>query len=482
MIKSIRKNLSLKVFLFTFVLLMGASLLTYLFISWAMPITYKASQSAMLNADVEELAYQLKDMSKEEGAEILAKFSLKHGVDVILNDEYGSSLSPAKDSNTSSRNSYTLVSEDMEAVDVAEAEDVNTAVGYSFTFKDDEVMYTLLIKGSMRAVNQAVEALKKIWPWLVLAVFVISVLSSLFYSRYLTKPIIKMSAIAQKMSDLEFDWRCDEERKDEIGSLAVSLNELSEKLSFALTSLKQANQSLQNDIDQERALEEQRLEFFTAVSHELKTPLTVLKGQLEGMSDKVGVYEDRDKYLRHSLKVVERMEDLVSQIVMISRMENADFDLHKECFDLGELCHECITQCQEFALSRQQHWQIDIEDSLMLIGNYSLMKKAIDNILCNAIAYSPQYANITVHVYKHADGMFFECINSDTKIPETSLPHLFETFYRVEQSRSRSSGGSGLGLYLVKLILNAHHAAAAIQNIDEGVCFTISFQANYYKM
>lgn len=154
-----------------------------------------------------------------------------------------------------------MLTDDLESIDIAPSDEIDTAVGFSFTFKGDSTTYTLIAKGSMKAVNQAVEALKKTWPWLVLSVFIISILSSWFYSRYLTRPIVQISAIARKMSELEFDWRCDDKRRDEIGSLGGSLNELSERLSEAMNELKRTNQALQADIDRERELEEQRLAF-----------------------------------------------------------------------------------------------------------------------------------------------------------------------------------------------------------------------------
>lgn len=475
MIKAIKSNLSLKVFMITFVLLMSASMLTYLFISWTMPITYKAAQSEVLSADAEALAAALNQHTLEESAQLLEEFSQRHSVEVQLSDNQGNLLTPAKDKTFDSKYNAFLLTDDLESIDIAPSDEIDTAVGFSFTFKGDSTTYTLIAKGSMKAVNQAVEALKKTWPWLVLSVFIISILSSWFYSRYLTRPIVQISAIARKMSELEFDWRCDDKRRDEIGSLGGSLNELSERLSEAMNELKRTNQALQADIDRERELEEQRLAFFTAVSHELKTPLTVLKGQLEGMSDGIGVYADRDKYLRRSLGVVNRMEELVAQIVAVSKMEKNDFDLQKDRFDLSLLCRECIEACHELALSRHAQWECVIEEELMVVGNRALMQKALDNILCNAIVYSPMHAKITVRVYQKEHFINFECVNSDTEIPAASLPHLFEAFYRVEQSRSRSSGGSGLGLYLVKLIADAHHAQADIQNTAKGVCFTLSF-------
>lgn len=159
------------------------------------------------------------------------------------------------------------------------------------TFSGSDKEYELYVLGAYRFVNQAVEAMNKILPWLIVVIVFISTLTAYLYSRYITRPVVRLSKISKKMSDLEFNWICDEKRNDEIGVLSSSLNELSQKLSTALSELKSANESLQKDIETERKLEQKRLEFFSAVSHELKTPITVMKGQLEGMMYQVGIYK-----------------------------------------------------------------------------------------------------------------------------------------------------------------------------------------------
>src|SRR5699024_5190268 len=138
---------------------------------------------------------------------------------------------------------------------------------------------------------------------ILLVLLAFSLLCAFFYSRYITRPIVRMSGIAGKMAVLDFHWECGEKRRDEIGKLGRSLDKLAQRLDAALADLESANQALRGEVEQERELDRQRMAFFNAASHELKTPVTILKGQLSGMLDGVGVYQDRDKYLLRSLQV-----------------------------------------------------------------------------------------------------------------------------------------------------------------------------------
>lgn len=157
-------------------------------------------------------------------------------------------------------------------------------------FAGQEENYTLYVTPRIEAENLAVQALVQMAPWLLLVLLAFSLLCAFFYSRYITRPIVRMSGIAGKMAQLDFQWSCGETRRDEIGQLGRSLDQMAQKLSAALTQLKTANEALRGEVEQERELERQRLAFFSAASHELKTPVTILKGQLAGMLDGVGVY------------------------------------------------------------------------------------------------------------------------------------------------------------------------------------------------
>ena len=179
------------------------------------------------------------------------------------------------------------------------------AIAAEVTFQGRSESYTLYVTPRIQAENLAVRALVQIAPWLLLVLLAFSLLCAFFYSRYITRPIVRMSGIAEKMAELDFHLECKEKRRDEIGKLGRSLDELARRLDTALTDLENANQALRSEVERERDLERQRMAFFHAASHELKTPVTILKGQLSGMLERVGVYRDRDKYLLRSLKVTE---------------------------------------------------------------------------------------------------------------------------------------------------------------------------------
>ena len=216
-------------------------------------------------------------------------------------------------------------------------------------------------------------------------------------------------------------------------------------------------------------MERQRSAFFSAASHELKTPVTILKGQLSGMLAQIGVYRDRDKYLARALQVTGRMESLIKEILIISRIEAGSFVLKTDTVNLSEIMERQLDE--ELLAQKGLHIEKHMASDVTIRGNRDLLTNALDNVLMNAILYSPQGASIRILLDAHT--MTIE--NTGVSIPEEALPQLFTPFYRVEQSRSRQSGGSGLGLYLVRLILELHNASCEIKNSEDGVVFSARF-------
>ena len=229
---------------------------------------------------------------------------------------------------------------------------------------------------------------------------------------------------------------------------------MAERLSAALAELEEANAALRGDMERARELERQRLAFFSAASHELKTPVTILKGQLSGMLDGVGVYRDREKYLARSLQVAGRMEALVGELLAVSRMES-DGASRREAVELS-----AMTAVEA------------LEPGLLVEGERALLGRAVENLLSNAALYSPEGAEIRVTAAARGAQVVLTVENTGARIPAEALPHLFEAFYRAEPSRSRATGGSGLGLYLVRMIVERHGGTCRIENSADGVRFT----------
>lgn len=250
------------------------------------------------------------------------------------------------------------------------------------------------------------------------------------------------------MSDMELDCQCDESRHDEIGVLAHSLNEMAANLFSTLTQLKTANYSLKQDIDKERELDRQRMMFFSVVSHELKTPITALQGQLEGMLRNYGSYKDRDKYLGRSLDITKSMEHMIQEIVTISQIDTADFILNRREFDFAEQVREAVAQYIDLMEQKELDLDINIDDRVIINADPKLTQKVLSNLLSNAVRYSPTREKICITLSSVDGSADFSISNTGVQISEEALPHIFEAFYRADHSRNRQTGGAAWGCIL----------------------------------
>ena len=243
----------------------------------------------------------------------------------------------------------------------------------------------------------------------------------------------------------------------------------------ALSELREANQKLQADIDMERQLERQRVEFFSAASHELKTPITIIKGQLQGMLYQVGRYKDRETYLAQSLEVTDNLEKMVQELLTISRLDTPGYAFNPSNIYFDKLIQNRLTANEDLFMQRELTVEKDISPEVCISGDLQLLQKVVDNLLGNAAAYSPAGERITVKAWQANEKAHLTIENTGVHIPDEDIPKLFEAFYRVEQSRNRQTGGTGLGLYIVKTILDLHGAAIIIENTAQGVMVSVQF-------
>ena len=352
----------------------------------------------------------------------------------------------------------------------------DSAITRSVRFADRDGVYSLSVTPRAEAENLAVQALKQIAPWLLLLLVMFSLLCALVYSRYITRPIVRLSGAAGRMAELDFGWKCEEQRRDEIGALGRSLNQMARRLSAALNELEAANRALRGEMEQEREMERQRTAFFSAASHELKTPVTILKGQLTGMLEGVDVYRDRDKYLLRSLRVAGRMEKLIQEMLAISRMESGTAAVERKPVELAALLEQQLALHDELLKQRGQRLASALTPGITVEGDASLLEKAVGNLLSHASLYSPEGADIRVWCGEAQGCAVLTVENTGVRIGEEALPHLFEAFYREDRSRNSRTGGSGLGLYLVRMILERHGARCDIENTPEGVKATVRFE------
>lgn len=491
-VNKIRGSLTVRIFAITTLILAAACAVTFGFLAWATPATYLTIVTSDLEKQTEQLVGDLSVTKYDDCGPLLDQFVVNVADVMVIGPDGNivntpSSLATmgvwetetyvvASTPDSQEVQTKTGTETDMDSVAVTATATGDLTV--PFAFQDREETYTLHVSPrSMAVTNQVLMALWKVAPQLAVALLVFSTLCAWFYSRYITRPIVRLRGISQKMANMEFTWQCNETRPDEIGQLGRNLDAMSVRLSTALVELRAANEALQRDIDRERAMERQRTAFFSAASHELKTPVTILKGQLSGMLAGVNVYQDRDKYLARSLAVTNRMENLIQEMLTVSRMERAEVRLKRDPVDLSALVSQQAAMLTDLTEQRKQTVECSVLPDLMVWGDKVLLERAIANLLSNASVHSPEGARIQMGLTEGETGPKLTVSNSGAAIPEPDLPHIFEAFYRVDSSRNRATGGSGLGLYLVSMILDRHGAVCHIENAAQGVLVTVEFTA-----
>ena len=473
LIKKIKSSLFAKVFIITALLLAGVSFLVYGVLAWFMPKTYSNESNGVLGEQTRAFIDKLSQISMEDSANLFDRFLENPNIDhmeLLGNNGQQVDLPTEKE---------TLASVD-DAVyetpgDPWDSGPDNIPVisgSYSFSFFGDNTEYTLVVYGAAGQVAELRRSFIRILPFLAFTVIIVSLISSWIFSRLITNPVLKISRISKEMSELKLDWQLDERRTDELGTLETSLNYLSRQLGATLKDLQDANKKLEADIEHEKALEQAQLDFFSAASHELKTPITVIKGQLEGMLLGIGAYKDHKKYLSRSLEIANTLETMVQELLTVSRLQTPNADYKSDYFDCVPIIQSYLKETEDLIVTRELQINLDLPDAVFVNGNKFLIEKVFSNLIGNAIKYSPQGANIDISVHMEQAKYLFCIENSGTHIPEEAAAKIFDAFYRVDRSRSRKTGGSGLGLYIVQKILQQHNSYCSVCNTKTGVRFS----------
>ena len=325
----------------------------------------------------------------------------------------------------------------------------------------------------VKPVDEATTIVSLFFPFAILVSLVMALLISTYYSRVVSKPLIKINEAAKKMAKLDFDNYIEVDGQDEIAELSTSLNYMSKNLKETLEELERVNLKLTEDIERERNIEKERREFIGVISHELKTPITVISGQLEGMIYGIGKYKDRDKYLKESFNVTQNMRELVQELLQLTEKENSMVKCKKEYVNLTNLINEIAYELKYFIEEKSINIQIDLEKDIIVEGDSNLIKKAFTNIIKNAITHTPRGEHIII-IKGELHKITVE--NTGVTIEKNQLAKVFNAFYRVDKSRNRKTGGIGLGLYIVKTIFDKHENIKYKMNSKENsVEFVVEF-------
>ena len=302
---------------------------------------------------------------------------------------------------------------------------------------------------------------------MLLALIVISVISN-----RLTRPLLQLAEIADHMANLDFTSKYTGDLNNEIGLLGNSMNSMSEQLESTINQLQTANEQLKKDIDEKIQIDEVRKEFLSNVSHELKTPIALIQGYAEGLQEGMGEEkESRDYYYDVIVDEANKMNKMVRQLLTLTALEFGNDTPSIETFDVSELVHDLINSSSILIQQNEAKVSVDMPETLMVMGDEFKIEEVVTNYLTNAMDHLGGDHNIRIWS-ETLDGVAkIHVYNNGAPIPEEDLPNLWTKFYKVDKARTRAYGGSGIGLSIVKAIMEAHHQQYGVANHEDGVEF-----------
>ena len=293
-----------------------------------------------------------------------------------------------------------------------------------------------------------------------------------FFARKITEPILELVALSKRMANLDFDAKYTGSGENEIGILGESFNTMSRRLEQTISELKSANNQLQKDIEQKEKIEDMRNEFLGNVSHELKTPIALIQGYAEGLKE--GVNDDpesRDFYCDVIMDEANKMNQMVKNLLTLNQLEFGSGELEVERFDVVRLLKGVIASCE--ILLRQAEAKVDFiaEEEIYVWADEFKTEQVFRNYLTNAIHHVDYEKRIEIRVIPQGNTVRITVFNSGNPIPEEDLGKLWDKFYKVDKAHTREYGGNGIGLSIVKAIMESFHQAYGVRNFDNGVEF-----------
>ncbi len=291
------------------------------------------------------------------------------------------------------------------------------------------------------------------------------------YSRRFTKPLIQMNEVMGKIANLDFSTKTDIDRKDEIGTLANNINTVSDSLDKALSELREKNAQLEADIEKERQLERMRQDFVSSASHELKTPIAIVRGYAEGLKMNIDESDENSaEYCDIIMREADKMNDLVINMLEQSLYSTGAKLPEKDSFDIKEYIDEFLKSATPIFKEKGITIQTETEN-IEVFGDKKQLTTVLSNIVLNACSHASGEKLIKISIEESDDKIKVNVFNTGSRIDDKDKDSIFASFYRADKAHSRKEGRFGLGLSIVKSIITNHGCDCGFKNEENGVTF-----------
>lgn len=293
-----------------------------------------------------------------------------------------------------------------------------------------------------------------------------------FISRHITRPLQQLSELSKEMANLNFDAKYTSTSEDEIGVLGNNLNRMSGELEKTISELRTANNELQKDIEKKEQIDEMRKEFLSNVSHELKTPIALIQGYAEGLQECINDdQESREFYCDVIIDEAAKMNNMVKKLLSLNQLEFGNDTVNMERFDLTELVKGVVKSAQLLASQKEAEIRFLQEEPISVWGDEFKIEEVVTNYVSNALNHVDFEKKIEIKAVKRGDVVRLSVFNTGARIPEEDLDKIWIKFYKVDKARTREYGGSGIGLSIVKAIMDSMNQKCGVINYENGVEF-----------
>ena len=344
--------------------------------------------------------------------------------------------------------------------------------------------YKLYIQIPISAIEDSVRISNNLLLIIGMIAIIIAGIVASYVSKKFTNPILELNVIANKMSKLDFSQRYElTDSDDEINELGNSINIMSEKLEKTIGQLRSSNLALERDIEEKSKIDEMRKQFISDVSHELKTPIALIQGYAEGLLENVNVDDESRKYYAEViLDESNKMDKLVRQLLELMKLEYGKREFNNEQFNICELINEVIRKCNVMLEEKGiKEVKFNEDKPVMIYADEFYIEQAFTNYFTNAIKHTKdvngeKYIEIKIKENKNNDTVRISVFNTGDTLSDEDLERIWGRFYKVDGSRNRSDGGSGIGLALVKAIMNNYNSKYGAINKENGIEFYFDIQ------
>jgi len=491
--KHMRHSISRK-FTFIFIMLMLGTILLCWFLNNSFLEKYYISdkQNALLNAyQVINTAIEEETLDTEEFGLELQGLSARYNMDILILDADSQTLKYAggdpetaklhlwdnlflreRPNGKLSINMYTKL--------LREDENYRIEIVSDRILKNENVeMWGTLENGNFFIIRTALESIRdsvrlanRFLAYVGAIAAVASGVIIWLVSRKITRPILQLANISERMAHLDFDVRYEGRDKNEIALLGDNINKMSQVLENTISELKTANNELQKDIQKKNEIEQMRTEFLSNVSHELKTPLAIISGYAEGLAE--GISEDeesRNLYCSVVCDEAAKMNTLVQKLLTLNQLEFGNEPVNMERFDLVTLVKNRVQAADILLKQNGIKMQLMEHSPIYVWGDEFKVAEVVTNYLSNAIHHCKGDKIIDIRFSEHDGKIRMTCFNTGNPIPEESVSHIWEKFYKVDKARTREYGGNGIGLSIVKAVMESMNQAYGVDNYTNGVAF-----------